>query len=86
MVVKLLDIEKDLRLYEDCLRAGFRRYNNFIDESYFKQMEDLGFLFNNRFIPLIDMIVKANEFDDAECCFMLESVACDLSLMANYIR
>jgi hypothetical protein len=75
----LLDIEKNLRNYEGALACGFRHYDCVHDEDYFLLMEELGFLVNNRFIPIIDILISAARFSVQHEIFALEAVAADLS-------
>ena len=66
MINKLLDLEKDLRLSEECHtfcapRGLPRNMNNCRDEEWFQLMEDKGFLVDGKFLPIIDIIHKTKE-------------------------
>ena len=88
MINELLDLEMDLRLSERfnaaCLKHGLpRNMNACRDESWFQLMEDNGFLVNGRFLSIINIISKTKDMSETLRVFTLESVGCDLSLIAK---
>lgn len=87
MINKLLDLEKDLRLSEEChsfcLKNGLpRNMDNCRGEAWFQLMEEIGFLVDGKFLPIIDIIYKTKGMTETAMAFTLESVGCDLSLIA----
>jgi hypothetical protein len=93
VIVKLLDLEKDLRLAEAfllfCNSIGPnypRNYNCCKDEDWFLLMEEYGFLKDGKFLSLIDIIQKASAMNRTHMVFALESVGCDLSLIAAAVN
>jgi hypothetical protein len=89
MIVKLLDIEKDLRLAESflsfCKVMGDnypRNYNCVKDEVWFDLMEGYGFLSKGKFIPILEIIELSQYMSKVDAVFALECVGCDLSLIA----
>lgn len=85
-IAHLLSIEKDLRECEHFLDSEVGGSMSFSrDPNWFSLMEELGFLANNRFLPIIDIINKTKNYESTKRCFTLESVACDLSLIANIL-
>ena len=88
MINQLLDLEMDLRLSEECHAACFkhglpRNMSGCRDEVWFQLMEDNGFLVNGRFLSIINIIYKTKDMSEALKVFTLESVGCDLSLIAK---
>lgn len=85
-IAHLLEIEKDLRECEHYLDLTCGRNMSYSKCSdWFDLMEELGFLVNNRFLPIIDIINKTTDFEQTKRTFTLEAVACDLSLIANIL-
>jgi hypothetical protein len=89
MIEKILDIEKDLRLAEAFLSfckimgANYpRNYNCVKDETWFDLMESYGFLYQGKFIPILEIIEKSDSMSKTQAAFALECVGCDLSLIA----
>ena len=85
MINKLLDLEKDLRECEGAIACGLRRLSWSKDEGWFSLMEELGFLVNGKFLPIIDIISKTKDMTPTVRVFTLESVDCDLSLIAGVL-
>ncbi len=85
MIGVLMDLEKDLRECEGALRLGFRRVNCIRDESWFSLMEEHGFLVEDRFLPIIDIINKTKGMTETVRSFVLESVSSDLSRIASLV-
>ena len=88
MINKLLDLEKDLRLSEECHAVcaphGLHRNMNCCrDEGWFTLMEDEGFLVDGKFLPIIDIIYKTKDMTKTVRIFTLESVGCGLSEIAG---
>jgi hypothetical protein len=89
-IVKLLDIEKDLRIAESFLLCcdtigGLRNMNCCKNEGWFSLMEELGFLVEGSFLPIIDIINKTKDMTPTVRAFTLESVGCDLSLITGVL-
>ncbi|MGK0269461.1 MAG: hypothetical protein ACI88H_000092 [Cocleimonas sp.] len=85
-ISRLLAIEKDLRECEHYLDlTGGRSMSYSKCSDWLDLMEELGFLVNKRFLPLIDIINKTTDFEQTKRTFTLEAVACDLSLIANML-
>ena len=78
-MINLLDLEKDLRDCEGAIRCGLRHLDCIKNEDWFDLMESMGFLFEGRFLAIIDIIEKSNEMNPQERLMALESVACGLS-------
>jgi hypothetical protein len=90
MINKLIDLEKDLRLSEEfiafCKITNSPRNMNICrDEGWFKLMENMGFLVDDKFLPIIDIISKTKNMAETERVFTLESVGCDLSRIAKLV-
>lgn len=78
-IEEFLDLEKDLRLCEDCLSFGVRYRNCIKDSKWFDSMEEIGFLVKDRFLPIVDMIELSKTFSKEKRVFALEAVFCGLS-------
>ena len=88
MINKLLDLEKDLRLSEDCHDFCSkhdlpRNMNNCRNERWFKLLEEEAFLVDGKFLPIIDIICMTKDMSETKRAFTLEAVGCDLSLIAG---
>ena len=86
MINKILDLEKDLRLSEDCHATCFslglpRNMTWCRDEAWFVLMEEEGFLVDGKFLSIIDILAKTKDMSLTKRTFTLESVGCDLSLL-----
>ena len=85
MINKLIDLEKDLRVAEKFLYDGSfgvgasRNMNCCRDELWFSLMEELGFLVDGRFLPIVDILIMTEKMPETQRVFTLESVGCDLS-------
>ncbi|NQY89537.1 MAG: hypothetical protein HRT51_17690 [Colwellia sp.] len=64
---------------------GLGTLNCIKDEGYVLLMEEQGFLVNNRFLPIIDIIHSTKNYESTKRVFTLELVASDLSLIANIL-
>ena len=89
-IAAILDLEKDLRLSEECHNFCFphglpRNMNNCRNEGWFQLMEDEGFLVDGRFLSIIDIISKTKDMTETQRVYALESVGCDLSLFARFV-
>ena len=84
IVKKILDIEQSLRDCELSLNAGLRHVDCIRNEDYFLLMEKLGFLNNNKFLSIINIIKKTKPLNNKDRILTLEAVACDLSNIAKY--
>ena len=83
MIELLLDIEKDLRECDSALANGVRHLDCVRDSSYFDAMEELGFIVNNKFLPIRDIFEIASKNEVYQRTFRLESVANGLSDIYN---
>lgn len=75
MVNDILHIEKKLREAEASIEAG----TPIQTKEWINLMQDLGFLINNRFLPIADIIDKAKKLNENQRAFALESVGNNLS-------
>jgi|LGOV01.1.fsa_nt_gb hypothetical protein len=89
LIIRFLDIEKGFRTIEACLASEFCGISGAINAEYVKSMVDLGFIVNGKFLPVWDIfaLVSGMHPDSAaKRTFILESIACDLSLIYNLSR
>ena len=76
-IIRLIEIEKELREVEQALSLGFGLSSGIRDDLWLQMMERNGFIKSGRFIPIMDMIRISREMShiDSQLFVILTAVS-----------